>query len=116
MSCFSDDAFTRSNATSGWGSTSDGTPWSTAFDNVTMSIYEPSAEAKDTFCPICVLLLETEEGQEIFGKYMMATARIISDGMGNATTERGWKCSACGAIGEGRVPEFHDKPKEERPA
>ena len=108
-----DDTFTRSDTSSGWGSAPGGTSWSMAHDNTTWSIYEPSTEVKDTLCPICVLLLETEEGQEIFGKYMLTTARIISDGKGNVTSERGWKCSACGASGEGRVPEFHDKPKQE---
>ncbi len=102
MTELSDDTFTRQ--TGGWTARPDDSVW------VLASSSDPNATE---MCPICVLLLETEEGQALFGKYMYADIQIISDGKGNVASRTGWVCKMCGASGEGRVPEFHDKPKSE---
>jgi hypothetical protein len=64
-------------------------------------------------CPICIILLETAEGIELFAKYMSASIQVDSDGKGNVASSTGWKC---GAAGEGKVPAFHEKPVSRRAA
>ncbi len=86
-----------------WNPSGDGATW------VIAQVGEADPNAAE-MCPICVLLLETEEGQALFGKYMYADIQIVSDGKGNVASRTGWVCHMCGASGEGRVPEFHDKP------
>jgi len=100
MTELSDDTFKRH--IGGWVDMTDHATWTLAG--------EPDPNAPE-MCPICVLLLETEEGIALFGKYMYADIQIVSDGKGNVASRTGWICKMCGSSGEGKVPEFHDKPK-----
>jgi hypothetical protein len=88
---------------------SDGATWSMAGDTEhTSGLAE--------MCPICIILLETAEGIELFAKYMSASIQVASDGKGNVASSTGWKCGMCGAAGEGKVPAFHEKPVSRRAA
>jgi hypothetical protein len=62
------------------------------------------------FCPICVFLLESEEGQLLFEQNMVAEIHIVNNGQGHAISSVGWHCQMCGASGEGEIPQFHEKP------
>lgn len=74
----------------------------------TGTLYEHTSDLTE-MCPICIILLETAEGIELFAKYMLASIQVASDGKGNVTSTTGWKCEMCGASGVGKVPEFHEK-------
>lgn len=59
-------------------------------------------------CPICVFLLDSEEGQVLFERYMRADVHME----GQAIAAVGWHCEMCGASGAGQIPEFHEKPEK----
>jgi len=59
-------------------------------------------------CPICVFLLDSEDGQILFERYMRADVHVD----GQTITAVGWHCEMCGASGAGQIPEFHEKPEK----
>ena len=63
-------------------------------------------------CPICVFLLDSEEGQILFEHNIVADIHKRE----NIIMYVGWRCLMCGATGVGEIPQFHEKPKEKRTA
>jgi hypothetical protein len=61
-------------------------------------------------CPICVFLLESEEGEILFEQNMIADVHMERGTISSV----GWHCRMCGASGMGEIPQFHEKPKAQR--
>ncbi len=59
-------------------------------------------------CPICVFLLENEEGEILFELNMIAD--VYMDG--KVIVSVGWHCQMCGASGVGDIPQFHEKSRK----
>jgi hypothetical protein len=73
---------------------------------------QPGKPGLVDLCPICVFLLESEEGQILFEHNMVVDVHVSADGQGHAISSTGWHCQMCGAVGKGEIPQFHEKPRE----
>src|SRR5579884_358064 len=90
--------------------------WGAATDKDIRRVMRPaprsvSASGKPGFvdmCPICVFLLDSEDGQILFERYMRADVHVD----GQTITAVGWHCEMCGASGAGQIPGFHEKPEK----
>jgi hypothetical protein len=95
-----------------WGPVSSETNGRRARHQAPFSMNEPGSPGLVDLCPICVFLLESDEGQILFEQTMIADIHLVSERQGPVIASTGWHCQLCGASGEGEIPQFHEKPRE----
>jgi hypothetical protein len=94
--------------TSGRGAVTDGVT-RRVIKSVPRSVSQSGEPGLVELCPICVFLLDSEEGQVLFENNMIADVHMER----GVISSVGWHCRMCGASGEGQIPEFHEKPRRQ---